>query len=50
MWINDLLTDNDTGQFSGFKMLGMDEFRETKHAHWDFESGVKPWWSPYGKK
>jgi hypothetical protein len=25
-------------------------FRETKHVHWDFEGGKKPWWYPYGKK
>jgi len=43
-WINDPLTDNDAGPFGGFKMSGMcrelgeeglDEFRETKHVHWD---------------
>ena len=28
----------------------LDEFRETKHVHWDFEGNVKPWWYPYGKK
>ena len=59
LWINDLLTDNDAGPFGGFKMSGMgrelgeeglDEFRETKHVHWDFEEGKKPWWYPYGKK
>jgi acyl-CoA reductase-like NAD-dependent aldehyde dehydrogenase len=21
---------------------GLDEFRETKHVHWDFEGGKKP--------
>lgn len=59
LWINDPLTDNDAGPFGGFKMSGMgrelgeeglDEFRETKHVHWDFEGGKKPWWYPYGKK
>jgi betaine-aldehyde dehydrogenase len=59
LWINDPLTDNDAGPFGGFKMSGMgrelgeeglDEFRETKHVHWDFEGGLKPWWYPYGKK
>ncbi len=59
LWINDPLTDNDAGPFGGFKMSGMgrelgeeglDEFRETKHVHWDFEGNVKPWWYPYGKK
>lgn len=58
LWINDPLTDNDAGPFGGFKMSGMgrelgeeglDEFRETKHVHWDFEGGMKPWWYPYGK-
>ena len=58
LWINDPLTDNDAGPFGGFKMSGMgrelgeeglDEFRETKHVHWDFEGGKKPWWYPYGK-
>jgi molybdenum cofactor biosynthesis protein MoaC len=59
LWINDPLTDNDAGPFGGFKMSGMgrelgeeglDEFRETKHVHWDFEGAMKPWWFPYGKK
>ncbi len=58
LWINDPLTDNDAGPFGGFKMSGMgrelgeeglEEFRETKHVHWDFEGGKKPWWYPYGK-
>lgn len=59
LWINDPLTDNDAGPFGGFKMSGMgrelgeeglDEFRETKHVHWDFEGRAKEWWYPYGKK
>ncbi len=59
LWINDPLTDNDAGPFGGFKMSGMgrelgeeglDEFRETKHVHWDFEGAAKSWWYPYGKK
>ncbi len=59
LWINDPLTDNDAGPFGAFKMSGMgrelgeeglDEFRETKHVHWDFEGGKKAWWYPYGKK
>lgn len=58
LWINDPLTDNDAGPFGGFKLSGMgrelgeeglDEFRETKHVHWDFEGATKPWWYPYGK-
>ncbi len=58
LWINDPLTDNDAGPFGGFKQSGLgrelgeeglDEFRETKHVHWDFEGGSKPWWYPYGK-
>lgn len=58
LWINDPLTDNDAGPFGGFKMSGMgrelgeeglDEFRETKHVHWDFEGGKKSWWYPYKK-
>jgi betaine-aldehyde dehydrogenase len=56
LWVNDPLTDNDAGPFGGMKMSGLgrelgeeglDEFRETKHLHWDFEGGVKPWWYPY---
>jgi acyl-CoA reductase-like NAD-dependent aldehyde dehydrogenase len=56
LWVNDPLTDNDAGPFGGMKMSGMgrelgeeglDEFRETKHLHWDFEGGAKPWWYPY---
>lgn len=59
LWINDPLTDNDAGPFGGFKMSGMgrelgeeglDEFRETKHVHWDFEGTAKSWWYPYRKK
>jgi len=59
LWINDPLTDNDAGPFGGFKMSGMgrelgeeclDEFRETKHVHWDFEGEAKPWWYPYAKQ
>ncbi len=59
LWINDPLTDNDAGPFGGFKMSGigrelgeegLDEFRETKHVHWDFEGAAKSWWYPYGKK
>ncbi len=59
LWINDPLTDNDAGPFGGFKLSGMgrelgeeglDEFRETKHVHWDFEGAAKPWWYPYGKQ
>ena len=58
LWINDPLTDNDAGPFGGLKMSGgarelgeegLEEFRETKHVHWDFEGGMKPWWYPYGK-
>src|SRR5690242_9727823 len=59
LWVNDPLTDNDAGPFGGMKMSGngrelgeegLDEFRETKHLHWDFEAGAKPWWYPYGRK
>jgi betaine-aldehyde dehydrogenase len=58
LWINDPLTDNDAAPFGGFKFSGgsrelgeegLEEFRETKHVHWDFEGGIKPWWYPYGR-
>lgn len=58
VWINDPLTDNYAGPFGGMKMSGgarelgqegLDEFRETKHVHWDFAMGVKPYWYPYGR-
>ncbi|MGE5334747.1 MAG: aldehyde dehydrogenase family protein, partial [Nitrososphaerota archaeon] len=58
LWVNDPLTDNDAGPFGGMKMSGngrelgeegLDEFRETKHLHWDFEGSAKPWWYPYGR-
>jgi hypothetical protein len=26
---------------------GLDEFRETKHVHWDFAMEPKLWWYPY---
>ena len=57
VWINDPLTDNYAGPFGGMKLSGgarelgqegLDEFRETKHVHWDFAASVKPYWYPYG--
>jgi betaine-aldehyde dehydrogenase len=57
VWINDPLTDNYAGPFGGMKLSGgarelgqegLDEFRETKHVHWDFAPAVKPYWYPYG--
>jgi acyl-CoA reductase-like NAD-dependent aldehyde dehydrogenase len=59
LWVNDPLTDNDAGPFGGMKLSGMgrelgeeglDEFRETKHVHWDIQGGSKPWWYPYNRK
>lgn len=56
LWINDPLTDNDAGPFGGFGLSGMgrelgeeglDEFRETKHVHWDMAMEPKAWWYPY---
>jgi len=56
LWINDPLTDNDAGPFGGFGLSGigrelgeegLDEFRETKHVHWDFNMEPKAWWYPY---
>lgn len=56
IWINDPLTDNYAGPFGGMKMSGgarelgqegLDEFRETKHVHWDFSGKPKSWWYPY---
>jgi len=56
IWINDPLTDNDAGPFGGMKLSGMgrelgeeglEEFRETKHVHWDFTMEKKIWWYPY---
>jgi len=56
LWINDPLTDNDAGPFGGFGLSGigrelgeegLDEFRETKHVHWDFSMEPKMWWYPY---
>jgi betaine-aldehyde dehydrogenase len=58
VWINDPLTDNYAGPFGGMKLSGgarelgqegLDEFRETKHVHWEFKSAAKSWWYPYGK-
>ncbi len=58
IWINDPLTDNYAGPFGGMRMSGgsrelgqegLDEFRATKHVHWDFASEVKPYWYPYGR-
>jgi acyl-CoA reductase-like NAD-dependent aldehyde dehydrogenase len=56
IWVNDPLTDNDAGPFGGMKLSGMgrelgeegiEEFRETKHVHWDFSMEQKGWWYPY---
>jgi betaine-aldehyde dehydrogenase len=56
IWINDPLTDNDAGPFGGMKLSGtgrelgeegIEEFRETKHVHWDFNMERKTWWYPY---
>lgn len=58
VWINDPLTDNYAGPFGGMKFSGgarelgiegLDEFRETKHVHWDFNVSEKSWWHPYGR-
>jgi betaine-aldehyde dehydrogenase len=58
IWINDPLTDNYAGPFGGMKysggarelgIEGLDEFRETKHVHWDFNAEAKEYWYPYGK-
>jgi betaine-aldehyde dehydrogenase len=58
IWINDPLTDNYAGPFGGMKYTGgarelgeegLDEFRETKHVHWDIEAEPKAWWYPYHK-
>jgi acyl-CoA reductase-like NAD-dependent aldehyde dehydrogenase len=59
IWINDPLTDNYAGPFGGMKLSGgarelgqegLDEFRETKHVHWDFGTEAKGWWYPYGQQ
>lgn len=57
IWINDPLTDNYAGPFGGMKYsggarelgeVGLDEFREVKHVHWDFNMERKSYWFPYG--
>lgn len=57
IWINDPLTDNYAGPFGGMKLSGgarelgsegLEEFRETKHVHWEFNAAKKSWWYPYG--
>jgi len=59
IWINDPLTDNYAGPFGGMKYSGgarelgeegLEEFRETKHVHWDFNMEVKTYWYPYGRE
>ena len=59
IWINDPLTDNYAGPFGGIRMSGgardlgqegLDEFRATKHVHWDFNTAVKDYWYPYGEE
>lgn len=58
IWINDPLTDNYAGPFGGMKLSGgarelgeegLEEFRETKHVHWEFNAAKKSWWYPYGE-
>ena len=58
IWINDPLTDHYAGPFGGMKysggarelgIEGLDEFRETKHVHWDFHLEDKSYWYPYGR-
>jgi len=58
IWINDPLTDHYAGPFGGMKLSGgarelgdegLDEFRETKHVHWDFRLEDKSYWFPYGR-
>jgi betaine-aldehyde dehydrogenase len=58
VWVNDPLIDNLAGPFGGVKLSGLgrelgiegfDEFRETKHVHWDFEGRRKGWWYPYAE-
>lgn len=58
IWINDPLTDNYAGPFGGMKYSGgarelgeegLDEFREAKHVHWDFNLEDKSYWYPYGR-
>jgi len=55
-WINDPLTDNDAGPFGGMRLSGggrelgaegIEEFRETKHVHLDYQLEMKPYWYPY---
>ena len=57
-WINDPLTDNDAGPFGDMRQTGhsrelgeegLDEFRETKHVHLDYQAEIKPYWYPYSK-
>jgi acyl-CoA reductase-like NAD-dependent aldehyde dehydrogenase len=59
IWINDPLTDNYGGPFGGMRMSGgarelgpegLDEFRETKHVHWDLKLEDKSYWYPYGRE
>ena len=58
IWINDPLTDHYAGPFGGMKYSGgarelgeegLNQFRETKHVHWDFNLEDKEYWYPYGR-
>ncbi|HNQ95124.1 MAG TPA: hypothetical protein PKK96_07270 [Anaerolineales bacterium] len=49
---------NYAGPFGGMKysggarelgIEGLDQFRETKHVHWDFNFEDKSYWYPYGR-
>ena len=55
-WINDPLTDNDSGPFGGMRWSGigrelgpegLDACREPKHVHLDYVMEAKEYWFPY---
>lgn len=57
LWVNDPVVDNPAAPFGGMKMSGMgremgpeglEEFRQTKHVHWDTAMAEKPWWFAVG--
>jgi betaine-aldehyde dehydrogenase len=58
-WVNDPLTDNETGPFGGMRQSGigrelgeegLEAFRETKHVHIDYLMERKAYWFPYAER
>jgi len=45
MYVNGEFTKGNATE----EIEGLDQFRETKHVHWDFNMEDKDYWYPYGR-